>query len=255
MALLGAEEFGFGTAPMITMGCVMCRKCNTNTCPVGIATQNPDLRKKFSGKPEYVVNYFRFLARHVREYLAIMGYRTLQEVIGRADLLHKRSYPAGAKANKVSLDRVLYIPEEAKGNDRVFTTAQEHDIDSVKDKELLCMIEPSIQAGRKISIGVPILNTDRSVGAMISGYITALHGPQGLPDDCINIRFSGSAGQSFGAFLCKGMTFSLEGDANDYMGKGLSGGKIVVVPDPDSDFSAEDNIIAGNRGRCCCIRF
>ncbi|MGM9785465.1 MAG: glutamate synthase large subunit [Candidatus Cryptobacteroides sp.] len=246
MALLGAEEFGFGTAPMIAMGCVMCRKCNTNTCPVGIATQNPALREKFAGKPEHVVNYFRFLARHIREYLALMGYRTLQEVIGRADLLHKRSYPEGAKANKVSLDRVLYIPEEAKGNDRVFTTAQEHKIDEIKDRELMAMIEPAIQASRKVSIGVPILNTDRSVGAMISGHITQLYGSKGLPEDCINVRFSGSAGQSFGAFLCNGMTFRLEGDANDYMGKGLSGGKIIVTPDPESDFNAEDNIIAGN---------
>ena len=246
MALLGAEEFGFGTAPMVTLGCVMCRKCNTNTCPVGIATQNPELRAKFAGKPEYVVNYFRFLARHIREYLAIMGYKTLQEVIGRADLLHKRKYPEGAKANKVSLDRVLYIPEEAKGNDRIFTTPQDHKIDEIKDREIMAMIEPAIQAGKKVSVGVPILNTDRSVGAMLSGHITAMYGSEGLPEDCINIRFTGSAGQSFGAFLCKGMTFRLEGDANDYLGKGLSGGKIIVVPDPDSDFCAEDNIIAGN---------
>lgn len=246
MALLGAEEFGFGTAPMITMGCVMCRKCNTNTCPVGIATQNPDLRAKFTGKPEHVANYYRFLARHIREYLALMGYRTLQEIIGRADLLHKRNYPDGDKAGKVSLDRILYIPEAAKGNDRVFTTPQDHRVNEIKDMELMSMIEPAIKAGRKVSIGVPILNTDRSVGAMISGHITELHGSDGLPEDCINVTFSGSAGQSFGAFLCRGVTFRLEGDANDYMGKGLSGGKIIVTPDPESDFSAEDNIIAGN---------
>ena len=246
MALLGAEEFGFGTAVMVTMGCVMCRRCNTNTCVAGIATQDPELRKKFKGTPEHVVRYFRFLARKVREYLAFMGYRSLQEIVGRADLLHKRNYPAGAKANKVSLDRVLYIPEEAKGNDRVWTTPQEHGISAIKDREILAMVEPAIRAAKKVNIGVPILNTDRSVGAMLSGHITSLYGQKGLPEDSLNVSFTGSAGQSFGAFLCKGMTFRLIGDANDYMGKSLSGGKIIVVPDPECDFNAENNIIAGN---------
>lgn len=246
MALLGAEEFGFGTAVMVAEGCIMCRCCNKNTCPVGIATQNPELRKRFKGKPEYIVNYFRFLARSVRERLAEMGYRSMQEIIGRADLLKKRSYPAGAKANEVSLDRVLYIPESCKENARVFTTPQEHKLSGIKDLELMDVLKPAITSRYKLSVGVPIRNTDRSVGAMISGEITRLYGQEGLPDGTISVDFTGSAGQSFGAFLCNGLTFKLIGDANDYMGKGLSGGRIIVTPSPDSDFKAEENIIAGN---------
>ncbi len=246
MALLGAEEFGFGTAAMVAMGCVMCRRCNTNTCPVGIATQNPELRKKFKGKPEHVVNYYRFMARQMREYLAIMGYKSLQEVIGRADLLTKRKYPKGAKANKVSLDRVLYIPPAAQNNDRMFTTPQEHGIESIKDRALMYMVEPAIRSGNKIGITVDIRNTDRSVGAMLSGMVTRLHGLKGMADDTVSITFKGSAGQSFAAFLCKGLTFRLEGDANDYLGKGLSGGKIIVTPEQEADFDAGENIIAGN---------
>ena len=246
MALLGAEEYGFGTASLIALGCVMCRRCSTNCCPVGIATQNKELRAKFAGTPEHLETYFRFMARQVREYLALMGYKTLQEIIGRADLLHKRHFPHNAKADKVSLDRVLYIPESCTGHDRVFTSAQEHGISTIKDMELMEVLSPAIKAGHKISIGVPILNTDRSVGAMISGMITKLYGQEGLPDGNITVTFRGSAGQSFGAFLCKGVTFRLEGDANDYMGKGLSGGTIIVTPDYESDFNAEENIIAGN---------
>jgi glutamate synthase (NADPH/NADH) large chain len=246
MALLGAEEFGFGTAAMISIGCLMCRKCNTNTCAAGIATQNPELIKKFSGKPEHLETYFGFLAKDIREKLALMGYRSLEEIIGRVDLLQKRKYPQGAKANKISLDRVLFIPESCKGNDRAFTTAQEHKLKEIKDRELMEVLLPAIKCKRKISIGVSILNTDRSVGAMMSGEIVRQWGEEGLADDTINIRFNGSAGQSFGAFLCKGVTFTLEGDANDYLGKGLSGGKIIVMPPAECDFKAEENIIAGN---------
>ena len=246
MALLGAEEYGFGTAVMIAEGCVMCRGCNKNTCPVGIATQNPELRKRFKGKPEDIVTYFRFLARNIRERLADMGYRSMQEVIGRADLLKKRTYPEVAKANEVSLDRVLYIPESCKGNSRVFTTPQEHKLENLKDMELMQVLRPAIESRYKLSIGVPVRNTDRSVGAMISGEITRRYGQEGLPDGTINVDFTGSAGQSFGAFLCNGVTFRLFGDANDYMGKGLSGGRIIVTPSPEADFKAEENIIAGN---------
>lgn len=246
MALLGAEEYGFGTAVMIAEGCVMCRGCNKNTCPVGIATQNPELRKRFRGKPEDIVTYFRFLARNIREKLAEMGYRSMQEIIGRADLLKKRSYPEGAKANEISLDRVLYIPESCKGNARVFTTPQEHRLDGVKDTELMEVLKPAITSRYKLRIGVQVRNTDRSVGAMLSGEITRLYGQEGLPEDTITVDFSGSAGQSFGAFLCKGVTFRLSGDANDYVGKGLSGGKIIVTPPAEADFKAEENIIAGN---------
>lgn len=246
MALLGAEEYGFGTAVMVAEGCMVCRNCNKNTCPVGIATQNPELRKRFKGKPEQIVTYFRFLARSVRERLADMGYKSMQEVIGRADLLKKRSYPEGSKANEISLDRVLYIPESCKGNARVFTTPQEHKLEGVKDMELMQVLKPAVTSGYKLSIGVPVRNTDRSVGAMLSGEITRLYGQEGLPDGTINVEFTGSAGQSFGAFLCKGLTFKLVGDANDYVAKGLSGGRIILTPSPETDFKAEDNIIAGN---------
>ena len=246
MALLGAEEFGFGTAVMISEGCVMCRNCSRNTCPVGIATQDPELRKRFKGKPEDIVTYFRFLASEVRGLLADMGYTSMQEIVGRADLLKKRSYPETAKAGKVSLDRVLYIPESCRDNARFFTTPQEHHLGNVKDTELMAVLRPAIENGLKLSIGVPIKNTDRSVGAMISGEITRLYGLAGLPDDTITVDFTGSAGQSFGSFLCKGMTFKLIGDANDYMGKSLSGGRIIVTPSPEAEFNAEENIIAGN---------
>ena len=246
MAMLGAEEFGFGTASMVSLGCLVCRNCNKNICPVGIATQSPELRAKFAGKKEDLENYFRFIARQLREYLALMGYSSLQELIGRADLLHKRSYPQESKAAKVSLERVLYIPDEAKDNDRTCTLGHDSAVLCAKDLEVMQMIRPAIDSARKVSLGVQILNTDRSVGAMISGTVTKLYGGKGLPDDCITISYRGSAGQSFGAFLCRGLTFRLEGDANDYMGKGLCGGRIIVTPDPDAQFKAEDNIIAGN---------
>lgn len=245
-AMLGAEEFGFGTASLVALGCLVCRRCNTNSCPVGIATQNPALRAKFSGRKEFLETYFRFIARQLREYLAQMGYRSLQEVIGRADLLHKRSFPEGSKAGKVSLDRVLYIPDEARANARMFTSGQIGTLLCSKDREVMEMVWPAVESRRKVSLGVQIRNTDRSVGAMLSGKVTALYGGAGLPEDCITVTFTGAAGQSFGAFLCPGLTFRLEGDANDYLGKGLSGGKIIVTPSPESLFSAEDNIIAGN---------
>ena len=246
MALLGAEEYGFGTAVMIAEGCVMCRNCNKNICPTGIATQNPELRKRFKGKPEDIVTYFRFLATSVRHLLAEMGYRSMQEIIGRADLLKKRSYPEGAKADKLSLDRVLYIPDHCWDNTRCFDTPQEHRIGDVKDVELMSVLKSAIESGHKISIGVPIRNIDRSVGAMLSGEIARKWGISGLPDDTITVDFTGSAGQSFGSFLCKGLTFKLSGDANDYLGKGLSGGRIIITPPAEAEFRPEENIIAGN---------
>ena len=246
MALLGAEEYGFGTAVMIAEGCVMCRNCNRNICPTGIATQNPELRKRFKGKPEDIVTYFRFLASSVRHLLAELGYRSMQELIGRADLLKKRSYPEGAKADKLSLDRVLYIPDHCRDNARCFDTPQEHRIGDVKDVELMSVLKSAIESGHKISIGVPIRNIDRSVGAMLSGEITRKWGISGLPDDTITVDFTGSAGQSFGSFLCKGLTFKLSGDANDYLGKGLSGGRIIITPPAEAEFRPEENIIAGN---------
>lgn len=247
MALLGAEEYGFGTASLVCLGCLVCRNCNKNTCPVGIATQDEERVSKFAGKKEHLENYFRFIARQLREYLSAMGYTSLDEVIGRADLLHKRQYPEQSKASKVSLDRVLHIPAEALSNARKFdpSSVTKRELCS-KDEEIMQMIGPAINGARQISLGVQIRNTDRSVGAMISGTVTRRWGSGGLPQDCITIQFRGSAGQSFAAFLCNGLTFRLEGDANDYLAKGLSGGKVIVVPDRGSTFKAEENIIAGN---------
>ena len=246
MALLGAEEFGFGTACMVAEGCIVCRNCNKNTCPVGIATQNPQLRKKFRGKPEDVATYFRFLARNVRETLAMMGYTSLQEIIGRVDLLKKRHFEDSDKANKLSLERILHIPENCRDNDRCFTSGHEMDTASLKDVEMMEVLGNAINKGRKIEIGIPVRNTDRSVGAMLSGEIVRRTLGAGFPEGTINVTFTGSAGQSFGAFLCKGLTFRLIGDSNDYLGKGLSGGTIVVAPPLEANYKAEENIIAGN---------
>lgn len=246
MALLGAEEYGFGTASMIAMGCVMCRSCNKNTCPVGIATQNPELRARFKGDPETVARYFRFLARHIREYLALMGYRSMDEIIGRADLLRKRSYSPDSKAAKLSLDRVLYIPDACKSNAKSHVSDQEHHLENIKDNYLLSALKIAFQEKKPLHFADAIQNTDRSVGARLSGWITKEYGLNGLPSNSVCVDFKGSAGQSFGAFLCHGITFRLYGDANDYVAKGLSGGKIIIAPPKNAGFKAEESIIAGN---------
>ncbi|MDE5874757.1 MAG: glutamate synthase subunit alpha, partial [Muribaculaceae bacterium] len=245
-ALLGAEEYGFGTAALVVLGCCMIRKCHTNTCPKGVATQNPELRKKFIGRYEYLINYFRFMARDVRERLAEMGYKSLDEIVGRADLLRKREMPADSKAAKVDFSRLFHMPAAADEAPLHCVEAQDHKLANVKDGALLQLISNAIDAQQPISLGMPIVNTDRSVGSMLSGYITKRFGGEGLPDGSVNLTFTGSAGQSFGAFLCKGVTLRLEGDANDYVGKGLSGGRIIVVPQRESTFDAESNTIAGN---------
>ncbi len=245
-ALLGAEEYGFATGALIVLGCVMMRKCHMNTCPVGVATQNEELRRRFVGRYEYLVNFFRFLAEEVRELLASMGYRSLDEIIGRSDLLAMRPRPEGSKAAKVDLSRLFRRPGECQGHDLRCTGVQEHKIEGVKDRSLIEVSAPAITSRMAIQLNVPIVNTDRSVGAMLSGEITRRYGDAGLPEDTIHITFKGSAGQSFGAFLCRGVSFRLEGDANDYLGKGLSGGRIAVVPPKGSTFAAEENIIAGN---------
>ncbi|MDE5886785.1 MAG: glutamate synthase large subunit [Muribaculaceae bacterium] len=245
-AMLGAEEYGFGTAALVVLGCCMIRKCHTNTCPKGVATQNPELRKKFVGRYEYLVNYFRFMARDIRERLAAMGYRSLDEIVGRADLLRKVETVPGTKADKVDFSRLFYMAAEHPETAIHFESEQDHKLDHVKDAALLQLISNAIDSQQGISLGMPIVNTDRSVGSMLSGYITKRFGGNGLPDNSINLTFSGSAGQSFGAFLCKGVTLRLEGDANDYVGKGLSGGRIIVVPPRDATFDAESNTIAGN---------
>lgn len=245
-ALLGAEEYGFATSALIVLGCVMMRKCHLNTCPVGVATQDENLRKRFIGRYEYLVNFFNFLAEEVREYLAEMGYEKLDDIVGRADLLAAKPEPKGTKLSKVDLSKVLYVPAQEQTNAIRKVMEQDHKLGEIRDQSLIEVSAPAIESKMAIHLNMPIKNTDRSVGAMLSGEITKIYGSEGLPEDTIHVTFKGSAGQSFGAFLCNGVTFRLEGDANDYLGKGLSGGKIMVVPPKGSTFAAEENIIAGN---------
>lgn len=244
MALLGAEEFGFGTTVLIVLGCVMMRKCHANTCPVGVATQNHELREHFRGHYEYVVNYFHFLAQEVREYLAAMGFRHFSDIVGRTDLITLRETEAGSKAATLDFSRLLHRVDNDAALHHVIE--QHHDIDSVMDQSILKAASQAIESQKDVSLEYAIGNTDRSVGAMLSGAVAAKYGQNGLPDETINIKFKGSAGQSFGAFLTKGISFKLEGEANDYLGKALSGGRISVMPPVRSSFNAEDNTIAGN---------
>ena len=244
MALLGAEEFAFGTTALIVLGCVMMRKCHSNTCPVGVATQNPELRKHFRGHYRYVVNYFRFLAQEVREYLAEMGFRKLDDIVGRTDLIETVPAPEDTKAAKLDFSRILCPPDKGCALHNV--TEQVHDIWNVRDTEIIKAVADAIEKKKEISLEYAVANTDRAVGAMLSGVIASRYGESGLPDDTIEIKFKGSAGQSFGAFLAHGISFRLEGEANDYLGKGLSGGRISVRPPVRSDFEAEKNTIAGN---------
>lgn len=244
-ALLGAEEYGFATSALIVLGCVMMRKCHLNTCPMGVATQDTELRKRFKGKSEYLINFFTFLAQDVREHLAEMGYKSLDEIIGRTDLLSYNSQNSNEKAKTIRLDALLATPAGAQNNARKNIKSQEHKLD-VLDKKLIEIAKKSIEDQTPISADLPICNTNRSVGAMLSGEVAKRYGNQGLPADTIRFNFKGSAGQSFGAFLSAGLSFRIEGDANDYLGKGLSGGKITVVPPVGSHFEPENNIIAGN---------
>lgn len=244
MALLGAEEFAFGTTVLIVLGCVMMRKCHANTCPVGVATQNPELREHFRGHYEYVVNYFRFLAQEVREYLAEMGYRHFNDIVGRADLISVRKPNDGSKASTLEFGRLLHRIDSTAAIHHV--TAQHHNIDTVLDQAIIKAAAEAIDSQKEVSLEYAIANTDRSVGAMLSGAVASKYGQNGLPDETINIKFKGSAGQSFGAFLTHGINFKLEGEANDYLGKALSGGRIAVMPPVRSSFNAEANTIAGN---------
>jgi glutamate synthase (NADPH/NADH) large chain len=246
MAILGAEEFGFATGALITLGCIMMRKCHLNTCPAGVATQDEEMRKRFIGRSEYLINYFKFLSLEVREYLAEMGYRSLDEVIGRTNLLEQDRTVGNWKTKGIDMSRLIYFPEEGKKYPLINTTTQKHHIDDVLDRELIKLSQSAINDKTKIWIAKSINNVDRTVGAMLSGEVSKKYGEEGLPKDTINCTFSGSAGQSFGAFLVKGVNFRLEGDANDYLGKGLSGGTIIVVPPVGSTFKPEENIIIGN---------
>ncbi|MDR3272691.1 MAG: glutamate synthase large subunit [Flavobacteriaceae bacterium] len=243
-AMLGAEEFGFATSALIILGCVMMRKCHLNTCPVGVATQNKELRSKFSGKSDYLVNFFTFLAEEVREHLATLGFSKLEDIVGRADLLEADTKTDNPRHQKLDFSRLLYYPQTE--NPIHQTKLQNHKIDKVLDRELIETLYPAIEKATPISLTHKIHNTDRTVGAMLSGEIAKKYGEKGLPDGTINCTFSGSAGQSFGAFLAQGVTLTLKGDANDYLGKGLSGGKIIVMPQSSANFRPEFNIIAGN---------
>ncbi len=244
MALLGAEEFAFGTTALIVLGCVMMRKCHSNTCPVGVATQDPKLRAHFRGHYKYVVNYFRFLAQEVREYLAEMGFKSLNDIVGRTDLIELRPAAEGTKASLLDFSRMLCRMEKA--TTLYHCTEQQHDIAHVKDVEMLQAAAPALESRREVSLEYAIGNTDRAVGAMLSGAVATRYGNDGLPDGTISVKFKGSAGQSFGAFLARGISFKLEGEANDYLGKGLSGGHIAVLPPVRSNFAAEQNTIVGN---------
>ena len=246
MALLGAEEFGFATSALIVLGCVMMRKCHMNTCPVGVATQDETLRKRFHGRYEYLVNFFTFLAEEVREYLAEMGFRKLDEVIGRTDLLVRKPSDGVHKHDLLDFSRILYFPTAFQDRALYHVADSLHEMGPVKDLQLIEDARPALEGKQDLLLSYPIVNTDRSVGAMLSGVIAQQYGEIGLPEQALKIRFKGSAGQSFGAFLVHGVEFRLEGDTNDYLGKGLSGGRIVVVPPVRADFKPEENIIAGN---------
>ena len=244
MALLGAEEFAFGTAALIVLGCVMMRKCHANTCPVGVATQDPKLREHFRGHYQYVINYFRFLAQEVREYLAEMGFTRLDDIVGRTDLIDIARSASGSKAALLDFSHLLHQVDN--GSSLHHTTEQRHDIDHVLDVSLIAAAQDALENRKEVSLEYAIANTDRSVGAMLSGTVASRYGQDGLPEQTIQVKFKGSAGQSFGAFLAHGISFKLEGEANDYLGKGLSGGRISVQPPVRSDFAAEENAIAGN---------
>ena len=246
LGMLGAEEFGFSTSALIVLGCVMMRKCHLNTCPVGVATQDEYLRKKFIGKADYVENFLRFIAQDVREILAEMGYRSFDEIVGRSDLLEARTDIDHWKARHVDVSQIIHYPQQSEVYPIKFNQPQIHKIEDIMDARLIRLSEKAIRGGEKVWISETVRNTDRAVGAMLSGKIVKELGTVTLPEDTINAKFYGSAGQSFAAFLTNGVTFTLEGDANDYLGKGLSGGKVIVFPPANSKFTPEENIIIGN---------
>ncbi|HNC24238.1 MAG TPA: glutamate synthase large subunit [Opitutaceae bacterium] len=246
-ALLGAEEFGFATAPLVSTGCIMMRVCHLNTCPAGVATQDPKLRARFTGKPEYVVNFMRFIAEEVRELMAQLGFRTIEEMVGQVDRLEPKQAIDHWKAKGLDFSNILYAPDVGPEIGRFCSTKQDHGLEKSLDlTTLLEICRPAIERGEKVVAELPIRNVNRVVGTITSYEVTKKHGAKGLPDDTIRIRFKGSAGQSFGAFMTRGLTFSIEGDANDYVGKGLSGGKIIICPPAAATFKPEANMIVGN---------
>ena len=245
-ALLGADEFGFGTGALIAAGCVMMRKCHLNTCPVGVATQDPELRKRFPGQPAHVINFFTFLVQEVRELMAQLGFRTFDQMIGRSDRLDMRRAIHHWKARGLDFTRLLAVPLAPPGVATYHCEEQDHGLSGALDHRLIAQARPALEARQPVWIETPIRNSDRTVGAMLSGQVARRYGHAGLPDDTIHVRLNGSAGQSFGAFLARGVTLDLEGEANDYVGKGLSGGRLIVRPPAASRRRAEEHIIVGN---------
>jgi glutamate synthase (NADPH/NADH) large chain len=245
-ALLGAEEFGFATAPLVVSGCVMMRVCHLDTCPVGVATQNPELRARFSGKPEFVETFFEYIAQEVREHLAALGFRTLEEAIGDVEALDTTAAVDHWKASGLDISPMLAVPKAPYGTARHRTTVQDHGLEKALDHTLIEMSADALERREPVRIVLPVRNVNRTVGTMLGHEVTKRWGEDGLPDGTIDISLTGSAGQSFGAFLPRGITLRLFGDANDYVGKGLSGGRVVVRPDRVAGFAAEQNIIAGN---------
>jgi glutamate synthase (NADPH/NADH) large chain len=245
-AMLGADEFGFATAPLVVEGCIMMRKCHLNTCPVGVATQDPVLRKRFTGSPDHVVNYFFFVAEEVREIMAALGFRRFEEMIGRADLLDTRKGIEHGKARGLDFTRVFHQPQMPAEVARHHCEAQDHGLAGALDHQIVAAAAPALERRQPVRLTYRIRNAHRSVGAMLSGAIARRYGHEGLPEDTVHVAFVGVAGQSFGAFLARGVTFELQGATNDYVGKGLSGGRVVVYPDPECPAKPEENIVVGN---------
>jgi glutamate synthase domain-containing protein 2/glutamate synthase domain-containing protein 3 len=244
--LLGAEEYGFGTAPLVTLGCVMMRKCHLNTCPVGVATQDQALRDRFTGAPEHVERFFRFIAREFREWMARLGFRSVDEMVGRSDLLEVHGLDEHPKYRDLDFAALLAPSGDGTGHPLRCVTSQRHRLDLSLDNELIRLAAPAIERGEPVAAALPVRNVHRTVGATLSGEIARRYGPKGLPDGTIDFSFTGSAGQSFGAFLAPGIALRVAGDANDYLGKGMSGGRIVVVPPEGATFVAHENVIVGN---------
>ena len=244
--LLGAEEFGFSTAPLVASGCIMMRACHLNTCPVGIATQDPELRKNFSGKPEHVINFMHYVAEELRQIMAKLGYRNINEMVGQSQKLNMRKAIKHFKAKGIDLSKVLYKPKVSKKTEIYNTKIQNHNLEKVLDQKIFRSIKNKILNKIPVSLNMKIKNTDRSIGAILSNEISKLYGADGLPNDTIKILFNGTAGQRFGAFCVKGISMKIMGNCNDYFGKGLSGGKLIVQVPRESSFEADKNIIIGN---------
>ena len=245
-ALLGAEEFGFATAPLVASGCIMMRACHLNTCPVGIATQDPELRKNFKGTPEHVINFMYFVAEEVRQIMAKLGFRTLKEMVGQTHKINANPAIDHYKAKGIDLSAILYQPQYDEKAQLSNSKQQDHKLENVLDIKIMKDTKESVLNKTGIKLRYPIQNTDRAVGAIMSNEISKLYGSDGLPEDTLDITFKGSAGQSFGAFATKGLTLKVEGETNDYLGKGLSGAKVIVKKPSEADFKAEENIITGN---------